>query len=197
MSETVENLAKDFYNPFYINFNNPVDVTKTFTLKELCTMFNWTDAYIFDIARKKHIIDKRAHKNNEWTYSEYIKLKAWYDEVEEAKRYKDYATIKDVASELGILTAYVNQIIVSQKLDAPKVYSKHGYRYALPPETVEKIRQYVKNYQAKKVIDKNKKAVVQSSRIEPAELHPLVTDKRCLDFNYWPDTTPMCGLGEE
>lgn len=22
--------------------------------------------------------------------------------------------------------------------------------------------------------------------------HPLVTDKRCLDFNYWPDVVPVC-----
>lgn len=27
---------------------------------------------------------------------------------------------------------------------------------------------------------------------DKAEDHPLVTDKRCLDFNYWPDVTPVC-----
>jgi len=35
-----------------------------------------------------------------------------------------------------------------------------------------------------------KEAKIESETVEKAENHPLVTDKRCLRMDYWPDTVP-------
>ena len=33
---------------------------------------------------------------------------------------------------------------------------------------------------------------VEVEKVDKEEEHPLVTDKRCLRMNYWPETVPKC-----
>ncbi len=45
---------------------------------------------------------------------------------------------------------------------------------------------------AKAALLKAQKAEEETSGADDADAHPLVTDKRCLNINYWPDVIPDC-----
>ena len=60
-------------------------------------------------------------------------------------------------------------------------------------ESLEKFRNILDEMQNKRAKWEQKKAEATAAELEEAEtLHPLVTDKRCLNFNWWPDVIPEC-----
>ena len=194
MSE-IDELAEEFKRPFYMGVQNPATVERTFTTQELCKMFNCEAQQLRGVANKKGFMTQE-HKLNQWTYSEYLGLKAWYEEQKEAEMYKDYPCTKQVADMLGTIPQYVTQVQHILNIDLKKVYSGHGPRYCFTPEAIEQIKNYMEKTRQKKLERKAEKEAEKEAAIKELEAmkeqHPLVTDTRCFDPNYWPETVPLC-----
>lgn len=109
-------------------------------------------------------------------------------------------TQKQIAEAVGISVATVHNIIVKLNIKAcDKFFNKRTGKnqdvYSYDDMTL--IRRFVADQEEKKrKVQQNMSdrvnGVEEIVRFEKASDHPLVTDKRCLDFNYWPDTTPIC-----
>ena len=195
MSEEIETLAKDFKNPFYIGIQNPAEIKKIFTTAELCSMFDCEAQTLRNVANKRGFMSSE-HKLNQWTYSEYLGFKAWYDEQKEAELYKNYPCTRQVADMLGTIPQYITRVQHILNIDLKKVYSGKGPRYCFTPEAIEQIKNYMKKTQQKKADFKarqQEKAEAEQKELEAMkDQHPLVTDARCFDPNYWPETVPYC-----
>ena len=79
------------------------------------------------------------------------------------------------AKELGIKATDFKSI-----LNRLGIYSYQGLHRS------KKINEAVETY--KKSITKTKSIPLEVMK----KLHPLVTDERCFNLNYWPDTEPKC-----
>lgn len=84
---------------------------------------------------------------------------------------------------------------ISFRLDIPHTYTtKNKARVTIYPYGSLRL---FKNYFDARFKKRNETALkkvtpIREEETTGAEDHPLVTDKRCLDFNYWPDVVPVC-----
>ena len=84
---------------------------------------------------------------------------------------------------------------VSNRMKIPHEYvTKNGARVSIYPySSVKIIKAYWEEKEKKrKTIALKKISLVREDKVEDSEAHPLVTDKRCLNFNWWPDVVPDC-----
>ena len=106
---------------------------------------------------------------------------------------KNYYTTQQVAELAGCSDAHVANLASRYhiyKITQPTLNGKRAY---YPKESAEKIIEIMCTAREKRLEAAKKKAEQTKAENEAsAELHPLVTDKRCLNLRYWPDITPKC-----
>ena len=84
---------------------------------------------------------------------------------------------------------------ISFRLDIPHTYTtKNKARVVIYPYGSLRL---FKNYFDARAKKRNETALkkvtlIRKEETTGAEDHPLVTDNRCLDLNYWPDVVPVC-----
>ena len=84
---------------------------------------------------------------------------------------------------------------ISFRLDIPHTYiTKNKARVTIYPYGSLRLFKNYFNARAKKRNETALKKVtlIREEETTGAEDHPLVTDKRCLDLNWWPDVVPEC-----
>lgn len=106
---------------------------------------------------------------------------------------KLYSTA-EIAEMLDCTTSVIRNITSYYHITAEKRTQKKNVRMVLYSyESFKLIKEY---REARR--DKEKRRMIKESpvmteeEIAALEDHSLVIDKRCLDFNYWPDTVPAC-----
>lgn len=108
-------------------------------------------------------------------------------------------TTEDIADMFGKRT---NTILVAARklcINAGKQVRSdgHGMRFVFTYQQYRQIREYFqKTDRMNRRAAPGRKAAAESFAMTD-EAHPLVTDPRCLDPNWWPDTVPDCFLDDE
>lgn len=97
-------------------------------------------------------------------------------------------TSAELSGALGITPAALYGICKRHGIKYEVVKAEHGKLALYTEEQVRLIKPFANKRGHYKVQHEKKPLPVI---LAPAEEHPLVTDERCLDFNYWPDPMPV------
>lgn len=119
-------------------------------------------------------------------------LQDMYSKPEKQKVY----TTQEIADLLEISTTLVRNIAGYYHIEYQIVQTGHSRAMMF---TYDGVREIKARYEAR--LNKKKQSLVKIERTpeeaEKLEDHSLVTDKRCLSLNYWPDVIPNCFEEEE
>lgn len=116
-----------------------------------------------------------------------------YDVIHEVEERRLFS-IKEIAKMLDCSLLEIRNIINYYHINFEKMVSGNGVKYAVYSyQAFLEIKVY---HESKIEKARDKKNIlcrkVQKKKIMILDEHPLVTDKRCLDLNWWPDITPSC-----
>jgi len=106
---------------------------------------------------------------------------------------KNYYTSQQVADLAGVTPSCVSNTAIRNHIERivrPMKKSKVAF---YSKEDAEKIVEIITTRRDKRFkVEKKKAEETEKETIDLEELHPLVTDKRCLKLGFWPDVTPKC-----
>jgi hypothetical protein len=110
--------------------------------------------------------------------------------VEKPEKQKVYTTL-EIAQILDTTLADVRKIASYYHIEHDVIQEGEAHRayYTYDAYRLIKERVEMRNNKKTKKVVKNYEPVEEVAA--PGD-HSLVTDKRCLDLNYWPDTIPDC-----
>lgn len=116
-------------------------------------------------------------------------------EIEERRLF----SIKEIAKMLDCSLLEIRNIINYYHIKFEKMVSGNGVKYAVYSY---KAFMRIKGYHESRMEKTRGKLTVLCQKMvkeEAAALdqHPLVTDKRCLDMDYWPETIPLVFMDDE
>ena len=117
-----------------------------------------------------------------------LKNKVEGDRATEANNY----TTKQLAELLGISSSCVNNIAIRYNIPKKVLIAERARVAYFSKDSLEKFRNILDEMQDKRAKWEQKKAETTAALEEAETLHPLVTDKRCLNLNWWPDVVPEC-----
>ena len=117
-----------------------------------------------------------------------LKNKVEGDIATEANNY----TTKQLAELLGISSSCVNNIAIRYNIPKKVLVAERARVAYFSKESLEKFRNILDEMQDKRAKWEQKKAATTAELAETETLHPLVTDKRWLKLNEWPDVIPDC-----
>lgn len=102
-----------------------------------------------------------------------------------------FYTTEEIAKLLKCSTAVIRNITSYYHIDCDKkVRDKSARRSLYSYEAFKRIKEHREaRLSKKKQIFVNERTPEEIAALED---HSLVTDKRCLDLNYWPDIIPDC-----
>ena len=106
---------------------------------------------------------------------------------------KNYYTTNQVADLAGVSASYVCVTAAKHniyKVVKPSDKTKKAY---FPKESAEKLLEIIADMrQRRREAHKRVEEKKAKETFADSDTHPLVTDKRCLNLNWWPDITPKC-----
>ena len=119
-----------------------------------------------------------------------MNLKGEFGIVQKPTVEKLYST-EEIALLLDCTTAIIRNIVSYYHISCEKVIKHKSARRAMYSYEAYKL---IKNYRENKRKYKTMPVMTDSNfeGVTAFEDHSLVTDKRCLDLNYWPDVIPDC-----
>ena len=111
---------------------------------------------------------------------------------------KLYST-QDIAEMLNCTTSVVRNIVSYYHILSEREERDKRIRRSLFSYEAFKL---IKEYRDKRVEKANRKPIVQSYERTEEEIaalkdHSFVTDSRCLDLNWWPETVPSVFVDDE
>lgn len=103
-------------------------------------------------------------------------------------------TTDEIAEMLDCTTSVIRNITSYYHIESEKVQKTKRARKAL--YSYEAFKQIKERHEARKNKARQKQ-IFATREMTPEEIaaledHTLVTDCRCLDFNYWPEVIPAC-----
>lgn len=115
-----------------------------------------------------------------------------YEKPDKQKVY----TVQETADLLEASCDEVRKYIVYRNIPHKVIRTKESRAIILDYDAVRLIKEYHEaKLKKREETKKNELLKMQSEETagaEKAEDHPLVTDKRCLKLNWWPDIIPDC-----
>lgn len=96
---------------------------------------------------------------------------------------------------------YLSKYVVSETATSANKYAKelgvpaNEFKVILKSLGIHNFQRVRRSMKVMNAVEQYKKdtATVKTLPLEEMKLlHPLVTDERCFQFNYWPDTEPIC-----
>ncbi len=117
-----------------------------------------------------------------------LKNKVEEDRATEENNY----TTRQLAELLGISSSCVSNIAIRYNIPKKVLISKKARVAYFSKESLEKFRNILDEMQDKRAKWEQKRTEATASLEEAETLHPLVTDRRCLNLNWWPDVVPEC-----
>ena len=117
-----------------------------------------------------------------------IKNKVEGDRATEANNY----TTKQLAELLGTSSSCISNIAIRYNIPKKVLIAEKARVAYFSKESLEKFRNILDEMQDKRAKWEQKKTEATAALEEEEALHPLVTNKRCLNLNWWPDVVPEC-----
>jgi predicted transcriptional regulator len=122
--------------------------------------------------------------------STYLQLKNKVEE-DRATEENNYTT-RQLAELLGTSSSCISNIAIRYNIPKKVLIAEKARVAYFSKESLEKFRNILDEMQDKRAKWKQKKTEAAAALEEAETLHPLVTDKRCLNLNWWPDVVPEC-----
>ena len=113
-----------------------------------------------------------------WLPDETINIlmkRVWGGRIPESTDLSDYFTTEQIIKECG---ASSHKILAYVKKAGIKFFNKNRKAYFFPEDAQKIINALGCN--------------LPPEKSEQRKKHPLITDPRCFNFNYWPDPIPLC-----
>ena len=117
-----------------------------------------------------------------------IKNKVEEDRATEENNY----TTKQLAELLGTSSSCISNIAIRYNIPKKVLIAEKARVAYFSKESLEQFRNILDEMQDKRAKWEQKKTEATAALEEAEALHPLVTDKRCLNLNWWPDVVPEC-----
>ena len=117
-----------------------------------------------------------------------IKNKVEEDRATEENNY----TTKQLAKLLGTSSSCISNIAIRYNIPKKVLIAEKARVAYFSKESLEKFRNILDEMQDKRAKWEQKRTEATAALEEAEILHPLVTDKRCLNLNWWPDVVPEC-----
>ena len=117
-----------------------------------------------------------------------LKNKVEEDRVTEENNY----TTKQLAELLGISSSCIANIAIRYNIPKKVLIAEKARVAYFSKDSLEKFRSILDEMQDKRAKWEQKRTEATAALAEAEALHPLVTDKRCLNLNWWPDVVPEC-----
>ena len=117
-----------------------------------------------------------------------IKNKVEEDRATEENNY----TTKELAQLLGTTSSCISNIAIRYNIPKKVLIAEKARVAYFSKDSLEKFRNILDEMQDKRTKWEQKKTEATAALEEAETLHPLVTDKRCLNLNWWPDVVPEC-----
>ena len=117
-----------------------------------------------------------------------IKNKVEEDRATEENNY----TTKQLAELLGTSSSCISNIAIRYNIPKKVLIAEKARVAYFSKESLEKFRNILDEMQDKRAKWEQKRTEATAALEEAETLHPLVTDKRCLNLNWWPDVVPEC-----
>lgn len=116
-----------------------------------------------------------------------------FDVTQRPDKQKLYSTA-EIAEMLDCTTSVIRNITSYYHITAEKEHREKSVRMSLYSyesfKLIKEYREARRNKEKRRMIKES--PAMTEEEIAALEDHSLVIDKRCLDFNYWPDTVPAC-----
>ena len=111
-------------------------------------------------------------------------------EIEEQR----FFTTEDIARMLDCTTSVIRNITSYYHISSEEMVRDKRVKYAVYSYQAFKRIKWYRERRLSKAKAKQSELYTERTEEEIAALedHSLVTDKRCLDLNYWPDIVPSC-----
>ena len=122
--------------------------------------------------------------------STYLQLKNKVEE-DRATEENNYTT-RQLAELLGTSSSCISNIAIRYSIPKKVLIAEKARVAYFSKESLEQFRNILDEMQDKRAKWEQKKAEATAALEEAEALHPLVTDKRCLNLNWWPDVVPEC-----
>ena len=117
-----------------------------------------------------------------------IKNKVEEDRATEENNY----TTKQLAELLGTSSSCISNIAIRYNIPKKVLIAEKARVAYFSKDSLEKFRNILDEMQDKRAKWEQKRTEATAALEEAETLHPLVTDKRCLNLNWWPDVVPEC-----
>lgn len=117
-----------------------------------------------------------------------IKNKVEEDRATEENNY----TTRQLAELLGTSSSCISNIAIRYNIPKKVLIAEKARVAYFSKESLEKFRNILDEMQDKRAKWEQKRTEATAALEEAETLHPLVTDKRCLNLNWWPDVVPEC-----
>ena len=122
--------------------------------------------------------------------STYLQLKNKVEE-DRATEENNYTT-KQLAELLGTTSSCISNIAIRYNIPKKVLIAEKARVAYFSKESLEQFRNILDEMQDKRAKWEQKRTEATAALEEAETLHPLVTDKRCLNLNWWPDVVPEC-----
>lgn len=117
-----------------------------------------------------------------------IKNKVEEDRATEENNY----TTKQLAELLGTTSSCISNMAIRYNIPKKVLIAEKARVAYFSKESLEQFRNILDEMQDKRAKWEQKRTEATAELEEAETLHPLVTDKRCLNLNWWPDIVPEC-----
>ena len=124
-----------------------------------------------------------------------MQLRGQFSLTQRPEKQKIYST-EEAAELLNTSCDDIRRIINYYKIDHQIISTKKSRAIIMTYDALKLVAEICKQRiqrreeMARKA--ENRKQLAEEDLTSEAELHPLVTDKRCLNLNWWPDVVPNC-----
>jgi hypothetical protein len=124
-----------------------------------------------------------------------MQLRGQFSLTQRPEKQKIYTT-EEAAELLNTSCDDIRRIINYYKIDHQIISTKKSRAIIMTYDALKLVAEYCKQrIQRREEMARKaeiRKQLAEEDLTSEAELHPLVTDKRCLNFNWWPDVVPNC-----
>lgn len=102
----------------------------------------------------------------------------------------------DIAAVCGVCNQTVRNVAIKLGFESTTKSVINGRKAFWSYDTYKAVKDFIENHIQKKAEFEKKKQELDEQREKSLEElkreHPLVTDERCFNLNWWPDTVPVC-----
>lgn len=170
--------------------------TKLYSVKDMAERFDVSEYVVHKLIKRFKLNGRfiQTKRNTNVMYYPETAFDMIRDTLESNKVVeRNYYSTKQVAELAGVTPSCVSNQAKRHNIKSIIQITNRARIAYFSKDDTEKLIEYIHTATDKRYKSEQKKAAaVTVDMAELEALHPLVTDKRCLNFSYWPDVIPKC-----